>query len=73
MYYLMGPIEGENSENKAYEIDETTKEITKVSAIELWCINLNTYRGFVSSLTELNETNLPDHISAVLAEANITL
>ena len=56
-----------------YEIDETTKEITKVSAIELWCINLNTYRGFVSSLTELNETNLPDHISAVLAEANITL
>ena len=51
----------------------TTKEITKVSAIELWCINLNTYRGFVSSLTELNETNLPDHISAVLAEANITL
>ena len=56
-----------------YEIDETTKEITKVSAIELWCINLNTYRGFVSSLTELNETNLPDHISAVLAKANITL
>ncbi len=27
MYYLMGPIEGENSENKAYEIDETNKQI----------------------------------------------
>lgn len=56
-----------------YEIDDNTKEITKVSSIELWCINLNTYRGFVNSLTELNETNLPDYVSSSLGEIGISL
>lgn len=56
-----------------YELDETTGDVTKVSSIELWLLNMSTYRGYANQLDSLNDTSLPEFVSKLLSDNNITL
>ncbi len=56
-----------------YEIDETTNEVTKVTNLELWCLNMNTYRGYASKIGSIKETSLPEIVTTALTDNGITL
>ncbi len=56
-----------------YEIDENTKEITNITNLELWCLNMNTYRGYASKFGSINDTSLPEMVTTALSNNGITL
>lgn len=56
-----------------YEINENTHEVDRVTALEFWCLNLNTLRGYVNSLTEINSSTIPDYVSQTLVAGEINL
>lgn len=56
-----------------YELDETTNEVTKVTNLELWCLNMNTYRGYASKIGSIKDTSLPEIVTTALTDNGITL
>ncbi len=56
-----------------YEIDETTNEVISVSSLELWLLNMSTYRGYSNELTSINDTSLPEFVSTFLSDKDISL